>query len=161
MIRTFTIELMIFLYGFVVFFCNLIVLEQGRTLLLVNVVAPAIFQEKVTAEVVLDNTVLRTACLTGSFLGAFLAICLWPTTAADTVMSIRQVGAKFLASAITGVAATPMMVRWMGWSLDTDILVGAAFIVSFLSVGVIHRAAPLIPELVVERIRRWFGKQDK
>lgn len=103
--------------------------------------------------VILTDGLLRTACLTGSFMGAFMAICIWPSDGSkDFATQLRVLGVKFLASGIAGVMLTPILVRWANLTIDSDWLVGAAGAVSFMSVAVLHKIAPTLLTAAVSAI---------
>ncbi|MEZ6097232.1 MAG: hypothetical protein R3C03_23915 [Pirellulaceae bacterium] len=92
--------------------------------------------------VVMLDSVLRAACLTGAFLGAILHICFWPIDEETSEKSrIRRVGIKFIASAIVGVVGTPTAIMWLKWPINFDRLIFVSATIAFLGVAVIHTLA--------------------
>jgi hypothetical protein len=120
---------------------------------------PASIQTAEQTAVLFENVVLRSACAVGAVLGALLSILLFPCT---TDYATREMAAKFLASMVSGVLFTPIVIRWGGIAMDLDHVVAVAGGVSFLSVTVLHKSLPMIESTVgawFQRVfERLFGK---
>lgn len=96
---------------------------------------------------VMDSSALRLYCISGALGGAFVSICLFP-------VAEWQVGArKALASALSGVVFSPLLLHWWNMTLTVDYVLGISAAVALCSWSVLQVLAPLVPGVVA----RWFG----
>ena len=69
--------------------------------------------------VVLLNASLRLACLSGALLGALITIGL--SQESDT---LRKLTLRALTAVVAGLAFTPLLLRWLGYTPDVDVVLG-------------------------------------
>lgn len=99
-----------------------------------------------------DKAQLRIWCLIGSMMGAFLAIAVIPSPNALVGNYHRRLAMKFASSMILGVAITPIVIRWRGWPVDTDVVMAASCGVAMLAVGTLSALYPLYLKWVLAKI---------
>lgn len=147
-IRSILSEFAIYAYACVVAAANWTVMQSAET---VQLILPA--GTEVQSVVILLDAVLRTACLTGSFFGAALSVCFWPVDHSDQITAMRMLSIKFVGSAIAGIALTPMTMRWLGWQLDADWVVGVSTVVAFVAVGVVPALAVPLRDWIISKFK--------
>jgi hypothetical protein len=104
---------------------------------------------------ILEDSALRVACLIGSMMGAVLSATIFPIVADTTPKMTRLVAVRILSSLIGGVIFTPIILRYLGISVDVDLVVGISGLVAFMSVAVLSEmAVPAVGWLVSEIKKR-------
>jgi len=116
--------------------------------------------EEIEKSVVLyENVTLRSACIIGSIMGAFLSVITSPCIGP---YAPREMALRFLGSLICGVLFTPALMRASNIYMDYDFIMAVSGIVSFLAVTIIHKALPVleskVPAGIQELYKRIFGK---
>jgi uncharacterized protein YacL len=127
---------------------------EGRALFLGVLVSvdPVVDPVMVTTSVLFENVALRSACAVGSVMGALLSILLFPCMSAN---ALREMSAKFLASLISGVLFTPVVMRTSGLVMDLDHVVACSGAIAFFSVTVLHKSLPMLEST----LGAWFQRQ--
>lgn len=102
-----------------------------------------------------DTNQLRMFCLIGAIGGAFVSILSFPVPVKDEggASPARRMAAKFISSGISGMAFTPVIIKWFGWSMNVDVVLAASAAVALCAVGVLHQLVPL----VTRRVIGWFS----
>jgi hypothetical protein len=90
-----------------------------------------------------DQSTFRMCCLIGSTGGAILSVLIWPDTSGTDKQTVRALATKVISSAIAGWCFTPLVMRWLGWTIDVDTVVGASCTTAFASVATLQMIAAL------------------
>lgn len=107
-------------------------------------------KEVIQALNVMDDARLRYSCIIGSLGGALISIAMFKTP------HFRPMLAKFLVSSISGIMATPAIMRLSRATLDTDYIMGGALVVAIVSYSVIQVLSPLVPQAVAWAFRQKY-----
>ncbi len=103
---------------------------------------------------------MRAWCIIGSLMGAMGA--LYFTSAKQEVgpsTLVRLMAAKFVISAICGMLATPLLLRWRGLPLDPDWLMGASGAVALVAVSAIHVILPRVEKAFAKKADQLVDKE--
>lgn len=104
-----------------------------------------------TDSAILDKGQMRLWCIIGSVMGAFLAIAILPSRESQGNYH-RRLALKFASSMILGAGVAPILIRWRGYPVDSDVLIFVSMTVALLAVGTISAAYPLWIKWVVRKI---------
>jgi hypothetical protein len=96
---------------------------------------------------VMDDASLRLVCIMGSIGGALISVLLYP------LPRTKELIAKLVVSVIAGVMFTPMVVRWLNLSRDTDTLLFASCAVALLG----YTSLQIIVPLAHKWVGGWLG----
>lgn len=100
-----------------------------------------------------DKSQLRLWCLLGSLGGAFLTVAILPSHE-HTGNYARRLALKFASSSIAGLIFTPIVIRWRGWPVDSDVVLAVSAFVALISVSTISALYPVWLKWVTNRVRR-------
>lgn len=115
---------------------------------------------------VLDDFRLTALCVIGSWIGAFLAVAIFPNKGevvpvAPDPTRTRIVAVKYLASMLGGVCFTPMIMEYSGIVITSGKVLGISGIVATVAWSSIHGIAPLFSRAAVARAKAALGEHDK
>lgn len=92
-----------------------------------------------------DDTKLTGLCVLGAMMGAFLSIALFPPKDDDSDKGkIQKLALKFGSSLFTGVAFTPLVIKYYELQLSADWVVGVSTGVAAIGVMAIHIGMPYL-----------------
>jgi FtsH-binding integral membrane protein len=111
-----------------------------------TVTALAHAQSAETPVVVLIDATLRLACLSGALLGALITIGL--SKEGDT---LRALTLKALTAVVTGIAFTPLLLRYFEYTPDVDVVLGASAALASMSTVTL--------QTVISRWDKWVNKK--
>ena len=117
-----------------VFFCTLTTLAHAQS------------QSAIAPVVVLTDATLRLSCLSGALLGALITIGL-----SDEGDTLRALTLRALTAVVAGLAFTPLLLRYFGFTPDVDIVLGAS-----AGLGAI---ATVLLRTVRTRAEAWVNKK--
>lgn len=98
--------------------------------------------DDLTSVAIWDKSQLRLWCMLGSIGGAFLAVAVLPSHE-NTGNYTRRIAMKFASSGIAGLIFTPIVIRWRGWPVDSDVVLAVSATVALLAVGTISMLYPI------------------
>lgn len=96
---------------------------------------------------VMDDARLRLVCLAGSIGGALVSVLLFQ------LPKIKALVAKLVVSGLSGMMFTPILVRHLGLTLDTDTLIASSGLVALLSYSVLQAIVPVLQKAA----EKWLG----
>lgn len=100
--------------------------------------------------VIFEDFKLRGWCIAGACGGALVSILVFP------LPKPRALAFKLVASGISGMMFSPMIIRWSGLQVDVDTVVFVSGIVALLSWGCIQIAVPVATKIFGKEIERRF-----
>lgn len=113
--------------------------------------------DNLSSPAIWDKSQLRLWCLLGSLGGAFLAVALIPSRE-HTGNYARRLALKFAASGISGLIFTPIVIRWCGWPVDSDVVLAVSATVAMLAVGTLSALYPYWLKWVTGRADKFNEK---
>ena len=102
---------------------------------------------ELTGTSIIDDNRLRLICVAGSLGGAVISIMLFATG------SHKELARKLTVSALAGILLTPMLLRYLTWTSQTDAILAVSAIVAMLSWSVLQTVVPMLSRMVV----KWAG----
>lgn len=127
------------------------VLVSAVAIAAIAAAAAAVAPEVAHAVNVIDDQKLRLICVAGSLGGAVLSVGVFPPR------HIRDMAFKLMCSGISGVLFSPVLLRWLGWSVDTDVVLATSGAVALLSWASLQVGVPKIVGILTGRIDKWGG----
>lgn len=100
-----------------------------------------------------DKSQLRLWCLLGSLGGAFLAVAVLPSHEL-TGNYARRLALKFVSSGLAGLIFTPIVIRWRGWPVDSDVVLATSAAVALLAVGTISAVYPAWLRFIASKVKK-------
>jgi len=92
-----------------------------------------------TETVVMDDGKMRLICIIGAIGGGLLSALVFSPPKATG----RNFAIKVGTSSLAGILFTPIVIHWLGWKANVDILLGISAIVAMIAIGAIRIAVPL------------------
>ncbi len=117
---------------------------------------PVVMLAAETSPTLWTTSEFRVFCLMGSLAGAFLKIVVWPA-GPETQITSRRMAAEFLASAICGATATPMVFHYLGWRLNVDSVLAVSAATAFVGVATLSTASELYTRFIKKRGEEIIG----
>jgi hypothetical protein len=96
---------------------------------------------------IMDDARLRYTCIIGAVGGACISIAMFSTP------RFRPMAGKFTVAAISGSMLTPAIMRFCNIALDTDWIIGSAFVVAVCAYSVLQAIVPLVPRALAWAFR--------
>lgn len=104
--------------------------------------------------VIFEDTILITACVIGSFIGALINVYIFPVDVkSDPSTALRRTATKLLACVLSGVLFAPMAIKYMRLEFNRDSLIFIAGMTAMLGVSVLEVVVPLISTKIQNMIK--------
>jgi hypothetical protein len=104
--------------------------------------------------VIFEDTILITACVIGSFIGALINVYIFPVDVkVDPSTALQRTATKLLACVLSGVLFAPMAIKYMHLDFNRDSLIFIAGMTAMLGVSVLEVVVPLISTKIQNLIK--------
>lgn len=99
---------------------------------------------------ILDNVLLRSWCMIGAIVGAWIFMVLAPSKEP----TLHRLASRFVASAASGIIITPTIIHFAKWPAQVDTVAGLACVVAMCALGVLEKVLPLMPAWISKRVEK-------